>query len=163
MKFQKPSSVEETENTRHAYYKGHIRLPLIPPGVLSKFTNNEVVPFIMKAERFHGHLIASTNPVSVENNVCFLVDLDQLQEPEDLLLGDLGSWNQTKTAVKKYLLTTQKGDNITKITKQPAYAEGCYSVYRRTFVNKRDSSLQKTIVNLVHPDGGHYNLVFLRY
>jgi len=56
LKFQKPSSVEETENT--AYYKGDIRLPLIPPGALSKFTNNEVVPFIMKAERFHGHLIA---------------------------------------------------------------------------------------------------------
>ena len=94
------------------------------------------------------YLIASTNPVSVENNVCFLVDLDQLQEPEDLLLDDLGSWNQSKAAVKKYVLTTRKGDNITKITKQPADAEGCYSIYRRPFVNKRDSSLQKTIVNL---------------
>ena len=109
------------------------------------------------------YLIASTNPVSVENNVCFLVDLDQLQEPEDLLLDDLGSWNQSKAAVKKYVLTTRKGDNITKITKQPADAEGCYSIYRRPFVNKRDSSLQKTIVNFVHPDGGHHKLVFLRY
>jgi len=111
--FQKSSSVEETENTRPAYYKGDIRLPLIPPGVLSKFTNNEVVPFNMKAERFYGHLIASTNPVSVENHVCFLVDLSQLQEPEDLLSDDLGSWNQSKAAVKKYVLTTEKGDNIT--------------------------------------------------
>ena len=84
--------------------------------------------------------------MSVEN-VCFLVYLDQLQEPEDLLSVDLGSWNQSKTAVKKYVLTTQKGDNITKITKQPADAEGCYSVDRRTFVNKIDSSLRKTIVN----------------
>jgi len=108
LNFYKPSSVEETENTRHAYYKGHIRLPLILPGVLSKFTNNEGVPFIMKAERFHDHLIASTNPVSVENNVCFLVDLDQLQEPEDLLLGDLGSWNQSKTAVKKVFVNNPK-------------------------------------------------------
>ena len=56
----------------------------------------------MEAERFHGHLIASTNPVNVEN-VCFLVDLDQLQELEDLLSDDLGSWNQSKTAVKKYV------------------------------------------------------------
>ena len=86
----------------------------------------------MKAERFHGHLTALTNTVLVENIVCFLVDLDQLQEPEDLLSNDLGSWNQSKTAVKKYVFTTEKGDNITKITKQPDYAEGCYSVYRRT-------------------------------
>lgn len=162
LNFQKTSSVEETENSRPAYYKGDIRLPLIPPAVLSEFTNNEVVPFIMEAERFHGHLIASTNPVRVENNVCFLVDLDQLQEPEDLLSDDLGSWNQSKTAVKKYVLTTEKGDRITKITKQPDYAEGCYSVYCRTFVNKSDSSLLKTIVNLVHPDQGHHKLVFMR-
>ena len=96
LNFQKTSSAEETENTRPAYYKGDIRLPLIPPGVLSEFTNNEVVPFIIKAERFHGHLIASTNPVRVQNNVYFLVDLDQLQEPEDLLSDDMGSWNQSK-------------------------------------------------------------------
>ena len=147
LNFQKTRSVEETENTRPAYYKGDIRLPLIPPAVLTEFTNNEVVPFIMKAERFHGHLIASTNPVRVENNVCSLVDLDQLQEPEDLLSDDLGSWNQSKTGVKKYVLTTEKGDRITKITKQPDYAEGCYGVYRGTFVNKSDSSLRKTIVN----------------
>ena len=64
LKFQRPSSVEETENTRHAYYKGHIRRPLIPPGVLSKFTNNDEVPFIMKAERFHGHLFDCLNEPS---------------------------------------------------------------------------------------------------
>ena len=44
LNFQKTSSVEETENSRPAYYKGDIRLPLIPPAVLSEFTNNEVVP-----------------------------------------------------------------------------------------------------------------------
>ena len=33
-------------------------------------------------------------------------------EPEDLLSDGLGSWNQSKTAAKKYLLTTQKGDRM---------------------------------------------------
>ena len=61
------------------------------------------------------------------------------------------------------MLTTEKGDNIKKITKQPDYVEGCYSIYRRTFVNKSDSSQRKTIVNLVHPDGGHQKLVFAQY
>ena len=106
LNFQKPSSVEETENTRPAYYKGDIRLPLIPPGVLRKFTNNEVVPFIMKREKFYSHLIASTNPASVENNVYFLV---QLQEPEDLLSDDLGSWNQNITAVYNVCVNHRKG------------------------------------------------------
>ena len=50
-----------------------------------------------------------------------------------------------------------------RVTKHPDYAEGCYSDYRRTFFNKNDSSLRKTIVNLVHPAGGHHKLVFVRY
>ena len=104
--------------------QGDIRLSLIPVGVLSELTNNEVVPFIMKAERFHGHLIASTNPVRAENIVCFLNDLDQLQEPEDLLSNDLGSWNECKTAVKKVCVHHRKGRQH-------------YEDYKTTFLRRR--------------------------
>ena len=44
----------------------------------------------MNAEKSHPQLIATTKPVRVEN-VCFLVDLDQLEEPEDILCDVLGS------------------------------------------------------------------------
>ena len=39
----------------------------------------------------------------VSNNASFLADLDHLQQPEDLLSDDLGSWDQSKTATEKYL------------------------------------------------------------
>ncbi|CAH3180108.1 unnamed protein product, partial [Porites lobata] len=84
-----------------------------------------------------------THPIRVEN-ACFLVDLDQLQDPEDLLCDDLGSWNQSKTSVKKYQLGRKKG-HVTKIIKQPDYADGKHSVFRRTFVNRSDNSMRKTI------------------
>ena len=164
MDFSEASLVAEPEGTTPDYYKGNRLLPIIPLKILGDFSNNGVLPFILNAEKSHPKLIASTNPVRVENNVCFLVDLDKLQEPEDILSDDLGSWNQSKTAVKKYQLkTTGKNDFVTKITKQADYAEGGHSVFRRTFVNKSDASLRKTIVNVVRPEGSHHKLVFVRY
>ena len=52
---------------------------------------------------------------------------------------------------------------VTKITKVPEDREDGHCVYRRTFINKSDNSLRKTIVNVVLPDFEHHNLVFVRY
>jgi len=116
LKFAYSSSASESQNSTHEYYKGNRLLPSIPSNILNDFSNNGVVPLIMNAEKSHPQLIATTptNPVQVENNVCFLVDLDQLEETEDILCDDLGSWDQSKTAVKKYLLiTTGKTGKVT--------------------------------------------------
>ena len=102
------------------------------------------------------------HPIRVKINACFLVDLDQLQQPEDLLSNDLGSWDQSKTAMKKYLLAW-KDSLVKKITKVPEHREDRHCVYQRTFRNKHDNSLRKTIVKVVLPDFQHHNLVFVRY
>ena len=135
---------------------------MISPAILSDFSNSGVVPFLLNAEKSHSSLIAKTHPIRVENNACFLVDLDQLLAPEDLLCDDLGSWNQSKTSVKKYQLERKNG-LVTKIIKQADYADGKHTVFRRTFVNRSDNSMRKTIVNVVHPDRRHHKLVFVRY
>ena len=156
------SSCDEQESHIPSYYKGNRQPPVISPAILSDFSNNGFVPFLLNAEKSHPSLIATTHPIRVENNACFLVDLDQLQDPEDLLCDDLGSWNQSKTSVKKYQLGRKKG-HVTKIIKQPDYADGKHSVFRRTFVNRSDNSMRKTIVNVVRPDESHHKLVFVRY
>ncbi|CAH3181480.1 unnamed protein product, partial [Porites evermanni] len=127
------SSCDEQENHIPSYYKGNRQLPVISPAILSDFSNNGVVPFLLSAEKSHSRLIATTHPIRVENKACFLVDLDRLQDPEDLLCDDLGSWNQSKTSVKKYQLGRKNG-HVTKIIKQPDYADGRQSVFRRTFL-----------------------------
>ena len=137
-------------------------LPMVPLATVDDFSNNGIVPFVMNARYSNPDLISKTHPVCIENNACFLVDLDQLNEPEDLLSDDLGSWNQSKTAMKKYLLAWN-GGLVTKITKVPEHREDGHCVCRRTFINKSDNSLRKTIVNVVLPDCQHHNLVFVRY
>ena len=99
---------------------------------LDDLSNNKIVPFLMNARNSFPEVIAKTHPVRVESNACFLVDLDQLQQPEDLLSDDLSSWDQSKTAMKKYLLTWKEG-LVTKITKVPEHREDGHCVYRRTF------------------------------
>ena len=98
------------------YYKGSVLLPMVPLATVDDLSNNGIVPFVMNARYSHPDLISKTHPVRIENNACFPVDLDQLNEPEDLLSENLGSWNQSKTAMKKYLLDWN-GGLFTKITK----------------------------------------------
>ena len=52
----------------------------------------------------HRSIITSSNPVGIQNNVTFIVDLDSLGDPEDLLSDDLGAWEQTKTRSKWHLV-----------------------------------------------------------
>ena len=134
----------------------------MPLAILDDFSNNGIVPFVMNARNSYLELIAETHPIHVENNASFLVDLDHLHQPEDLLSDDLGSWDQSKRATKKYLLAWNDG-LVTKIAKVPEHREDGHCVCRRTFINKSDNCLGKTIVNVVLPDSQHHNLVFVRY
>lgn len=113
----------------------------------------------MNARNFHPKLIAKMQPSCIQNNTCFLVDLDELPQPKDLLLDDLGSWNHSETAIKKYLLAWNDG----LVMKVPEHSKDGHSVFRRTFINKRDNSLRKTIVKVVLPDSQHHDLIFVSY
>lgn len=155
-------SNSEDEKEAPKYYKGLGLLPVVPFETLNDYSNHGIIPFVINANKAHPELIAKTHPIHVENNVCFIVDLDELQDPEDLLCDDLGSWEQSKTAKKKYILTWRDG-LVTKISKLPEHQEDGHCVYRKTFINKSDSTLCKTIVNIVLPTSQHHNLIFVRY
>ena len=100
--FSDSSSGDDLEVPKH--YKGNILLPMVSLAVVDDFGNNGMVPFVMNARNSYPELTAKMHPTRVEKNSFFLVDLDELQDPEDLLSDDLGSWDQSKTAMKKYLL-----------------------------------------------------------
>jgi hypothetical protein len=100
--------------------------------------------------------------VAIQNNVTFVVDLDALDDPEDLMSDDLGAWEQTKTRTKSYKVTFKNG-SPNSARKVNDGSEGSFQVFRRSYVNRSDRSLRKTIVNIVSPDGGNFNLVYVKY
>lgn len=91
------------------------------------------------------------------------MDLDALDDPEDLLSDDLGAWEQTKTRSKWYLVKFTTNGEACNVTKVVDKLDGSHQVCRRPYVNKSDRSLRKTVVNIIHPDGRHHNLVFVKY
>ena len=121
------------------------------------------MPLILNAERFHGDYVATSNPVRIKHNVRFLVNLDTLDDPEDLLSDDLGSWSQTKTKKKWYNVKHESGGKVMKINRVKDGSLDAYKVCRRPFVNCSDPNFHKTIVDITHPDGKHHNVVFVKY
>mgnify|MGYP000751360998 CR=1 FL=1 len=71
-------------------------LPIVLLAILDDFRNNGIIPFVMNARNSYLELIAETHPIHVENNASFLVDLDHLQQPEDLLSDDLDPENRVR-------------------------------------------------------------------
>ena len=76
---------------------------------------------------------------------------------------DLGAWEQTKTRSKSYNVVLTEIGNAKKVTKVKDHSYGAYQVCRRPFINKSDRSLKKTTVNIILPNGEHFNLIFVRY
>lgn len=122
----------------------------MPSNVLTCTESDEVLKLLLNARS----IIASRNPVGVQNNVTFIVDLDALDDPEDLLSDDLGVWEQTKTR------SNGEACNVTKVVDK---LDGSHQVCRRPYINKSDRSPRKTVVNVIHPEGRHHNLVFVKY
>ena len=125
--------------------------------------NDKVLKLLLNAPKTHRSIFTSSNPVGVQNNVTFIVDLDSLGDPKDLLSDDLGAWEQTKTRSKWYLVKFKTNGEVCDVTKDEDKLDDSYQVCRRPYINKSDRSLRKTVVNVIHPDGHHHNLVFVKY
>lgn len=86
---KKPKNITEGQN----YYQW------FPLRLLTTIAIMELFFFIINAKNSHPEMIAKTHQIRVENNVCFIVDLDELQEPQDLLLNALCSWEQLRKSI----------------------------------------------------------------
>lgn len=130
---------------------------------MSSDENQEVLKLLLNTPRNHPEFIASTHPVLIDKNVSFIINLDDLIHPEDLLSDDLGAWEQTKTRSKWYVVKKNANEEVCGVTKVADKLPGSYQVCRRPYINKSDRSLKKCIVNVMSPDSSHYNLVYVRY
>ena len=106
--------------------------------------------------------VSTSQPRSVSSNVCFLVDLDKLNDPRDVMCGDLGAWDQSRTSKKWYSVNRDSSGNAVSLS-FAREKEGSYEVVRRPFVNLSDNALKKTMVSLTDPKGQNFNIVAIIY
>ena len=148
----------------------------VPGDIISDFTNDKVVPLLLNAP---SSLISKAQPQNISRNSSFIVNLDDLTDAQDLLSDDMGAWVQSRTTTKFYNVHKNEIGEVQSIAplKGDFRTSMAYAVYRCPFINASDSTLHKTIINVVLPSESdsevsivspiprvnHHNLVFVHY
>ena len=81
------------------YYEGDFGLPIfqrIPPGLKRLFTVEQIIRILMNPLLKNSGRICTAQPTSICENVSFIVDVTQLDHPDDLLSDDMGVWRNNR-------------------------------------------------------------------
>ena len=70
--------------------------------------------------------IATSQPVCVQDNLVFIVDISKLDKPEDIRADDLGSWDCNGKRCS-YCCVDDQGYVVTISKTKPS--QGAYSIY----------------------------------
>ena len=90
--------------------------------------------------------ICSSHPVSVENNVSFVIDVSELKNPNDVRADDLGSWKCTGSRVLRFSVKiTSRSCSLVTCSSPGAIEIG---VRRQYFVHATDNDLHRMIAFL---------------
>ena len=114
----------------------------------------------MNAEDRNHHLISTVPPRNIDSDSMFMVNLNRLKHPEDILSDQLGTCRQTETSDKFYIASRNPGGLVTGIQICKRGTTGSILVTRRPYVNKSDGSLKKVIVNIKCGEVSHPILLF---
>ena len=92
--------------------------------------------------------IATTRPVSIQDNATFVVDLSKLQKKEDIRADDLGSWRCNGKRFMKCEVD-KKGKVIGLISQSRRHFGTQYTVVRRYYEHATSRDFKKTIAEII--------------
>lgn len=103
--------------------------------------------------------IATSQPVNVQSNMVFVVDLSKLSSPEDIRADDLGSWlcngkRRQQCSVNKFGRVTDANLTINKSRKQLLY-----TLVKRYYRHATASDYRRVITEIF----GEYMYIYVRY
>lgn len=144
---------------------GNRKVLRVDPNNLSQSSNDVVLPILLNGPLIFNHLISLGVPKNVCHNSIFLVDLDKMEDPLDISCDDLGSWEQSRTSTKSYIVQRNKTGHVSSISikKDHDILSDEYIVTRRPYTNKSDRTVKKTLVSVTLPDKIPYNIVYICY
>jgi len=92
--------------------------------------------------------VATVQPVSVQDNLIFVVDTSKLESPNDIRADDLGSWHcNGKQLCYCIINSTGRVDEI--IHRKPSKSVTAYGLIRRYYTHGTASDLKKTVAELI--------------
>ena len=105
------------------------------------YSGEEIVKILMNP-KFRDDLLCSTHPVSVQNNVSFVVDLSKLKDPNDVRADDLGTWKCTGSRLLQF--SVKMSDTDCRIVSDISSATVVH-VRRQYHVHATDPDLHRMI------------------
>ena len=144
-------------------YNGVHGLIPIPQNLLKNANNDQIATVMLNMSR-NPELVSIVPPNAINTNCMFIVNLDELKDPEDILCDDLGAWRQTETSKKLYAVEKDLNGEVIAVVprnRQPTTKEEI-EIIRRPFVNVSDHSLRKVVVSIIYGEKLH-NFVFVKY
>lgn len=109
------------------------------------YCGEEIVKILL-SPKFNSDLLCSTHPVSVQNNVSFVVDLSKLNDPNDVRSDDLGTWKCTGSRLLRF--TVKIDDNECCIVSEMSANAMVVHVRRQYHVHATDPDLHRMIAFL---------------
>lgn len=123
------------------YYHGNKSLPIYER--TTKSYSREEIACILCNPALSEELICSTQPVSIENNVSFVIDLSKLKDPNDVRADDLGAWKCTGSRILQCIV---KCSNSTcHVVSKLCPGATKISIRRQYFVHATDHDLHRMI------------------
>ena len=83
--------MQRVDATESKFYNGNNKLPVYSVQA-SRFDTQEMVMILLDPD-LDPDLVCKTQPVNVEHNATFIVNLSELNNPKDIYVDDMGSWN----------------------------------------------------------------------
>lgn len=96
--------------------------------------------------------ICTRVPFSVEINAAFVVDLNKLSSPKDIVCDDMGVWNWGGST-KRWIIVDEKGF-VTFLKSKPedqskfCSGDSCYRIWKRYYALKASPDVKKMIILL---------------
>ena len=130
------------------YYHDNQCLPVY--GHPRKGYSGEEIVKILLNPTFQNELLCSTHPVSVQNNVSFVVDLSKLKDPNDVRADDLGAWKCTGSRLLQFTVRITNTDcHFVNDTSSNAEV---VQVHRQYHVHATDPDLHRMIAFMENSD-----------
>lgn len=126
------------------HYHGNKKLPVYLRQ--SRRLDTQDMAGILLEPNMDEQMLCSIQPLNVEHNTVFVIDLSKLKRTKDIFCDDMGSWKYNGVFVV-WVDVAENGFTTTctygKI--KPAGAKNMYRLTKKYFVHKTSRDLKKTV------------------
>ena len=137
-----------SDDSSHNYYDNDEGLPVYE-WLSSKskrlYSPEQLFKILLDPKLQSSDVLCSKVPTSISSSVVFIVDVNKLDDPNDLLCDDMGVWRNNRVDRGGYVVS-MSGEQVNTVEKSLSNEEGAYILKRVYRVHGTNNRLKKLTV-----------------